>query len=76
MNTQPVDLFFSAEDVIDYFPPEDPLTHMTCEVLMCEKQALQTPFKSYLSDMLALVKKEAAERKALGALPLYERTLP
>ncbi|KAM0907233.1 hypothetical protein ACQ4PT_016242 [Festuca glaucescens] len=38
--------------------------------------ALQTPFKSYLSDMLALVKKERAEREALGALPLYERTLP
>lgn len=38
MNTQPVDLFFSAENVLDYFPPEDALTHMTtCEVLMCEK---------------------------------------
>ena len=40
MNTQPVDLFFSAEDVLDYFLPEDPLTHMTCEVLMCDKQVI------------------------------------
>jgi ubiquinol-cytochrome c reductase subunit 7 len=39
-------------------------------------QALQTPFRSYLSDMLALVKKESAEREALGALPLYQRTIP
>ncbi|KAK3149010.1 hypothetical protein QOZ80_3AG0211710 [Eleusine coracana subsp. coracana] len=39
-------------------------------------QAIQTPFRSYLSDMLALVKKEAAEREALGALPLYQRTIP
>ncbi|TVU44492.1 hypothetical protein EJB05_03935 [Eragrostis curvula] len=39
-------------------------------------QAIQTPFKSYLSDMLALVQKEAAEREALGALPLYQRTIP
>uniref|UniRef100_K3ZY52 Cytochrome b-c1 complex subunit 7 n=1 Tax=Setaria italica TaxID=4555 RepID=K3ZY52_SETIT len=37
---------------------------------------VQTPFRSYLSDMLALVKKEKAEREALGALPLYQRTIP
>uniref|UniRef100_K3ZXZ1 Cytochrome b-c1 complex subunit 7 n=1 Tax=Setaria italica TaxID=4555 RepID=K3ZXZ1_SETIT len=41
-----------------------------------EVQAIQTPFRSYLSDMLALVKKEKAEREALGALPLYQRTIP
>ncbi|CAN0877627.1 Cytochrome b-c1 complex subunit 7-2, mitochondrial [Linum grandiflorum] len=39
-------------------------------------QARQTPFRSYLKDMLALVKKENAEREALGALPLYQRTFP
>ncbi|KAL3535817.1 hypothetical protein ACH5RR_004278 [Cinchona calisaya] len=39
-------------------------------------QAQQTPFRSYLKDMLALVKRERAERDALGALPLYERPLP
>ncbi|RCV40348.1 hypothetical protein SEVIR_9G045200v4 [Setaria viridis] len=39
-------------------------------------QAVQTPFRGYLSDMLALVKKENAEREALGALPLYQRTIP
>ncbi|KAL3500388.1 hypothetical protein ACH5RR_039481 [Cinchona calisaya] len=39
-------------------------------------QAQQTPFRSYLQDMLALVKRETAEREALGALPLYQRTLP
>ncbi|XP_027175086.1 cytochrome b-c1 complex subunit 7-like [Coffea eugenioides] len=39
-------------------------------------QAQQTPFRSYLKDMLALVKRERAEREALGALPLYQRTLP
>lgn len=39
-------------------------------------QAMQTPFRSYLQDMLALVKRENAEREALGALPLYQRTLP
>ncbi|KAK8961885.1 hypothetical protein KSP40_PGU001136 [Platanthera guangdongensis] len=37
---------------------------------------LQTPFRSYLQDMLALVKKERAEREALGALPLYQRSIP
>ncbi|CAI9772335.1 unnamed protein product [Fraxinus pennsylvanica] len=39
-------------------------------------QAMQTPFRSYLQEMLALVKKERAEREALGALPLYQRTIP
>ncbi|CAH9063621.1 unnamed protein product [Cuscuta europaea] len=39
-------------------------------------QAAQTPFRSYLQEMLALVKRESAERLALGALPLYQRTLP
>ncbi|KAJ8751657.1 hypothetical protein K2173_025816 [Erythroxylum novogranatense] len=39
-------------------------------------QAMQTPFRSYLQDMLALVKREGAEREALGALPLYQRTIP
>ncbi|KAJ3705434.1 hypothetical protein LUZ61_009139 [Rhynchospora tenuis] len=49
---------------------------MKHEYLPKELQAIQTPYKSYLSDMLALVKREAAEREALGALPLYQRTLP
>ncbi|CAH2044417.1 unnamed protein product [Thlaspi arvense] len=40
------------------------------------KLALQTPFRSYLQEMLALVKRERAEREALGALPLYQRTIP
>ncbi|XP_019189944.1 PREDICTED: cytochrome b-c1 complex subunit 7 [Ipomoea nil] len=39
-------------------------------------QAMQTPFRNYLQDMLAIVKKERAEREALGALPLYQRTIP
>uniref|UniRef100_A0A5B7AWH1 Cytochrome b-c1 complex subunit 7 n=1 Tax=Davidia involucrata TaxID=16924 RepID=A0A5B7AWH1_DAVIN len=39
-------------------------------------QAMQTPFRSYLQDMLALVKSEREEREALGALPLYQRTIP
>ncbi|CAM8960555.1 unnamed protein product [Rhodiola kirilowii] len=41
-----------------------------------EMQAMQTPFRSYLQDMLTLVKRERAEREALGALPLYQRTIP
>ncbi|CAM8898021.1 unnamed protein product [Rhodiola kirilowii] len=41
-----------------------------------ELQAMQTPFRSYLNDMLMLVKGERAEREALGALHLYQRTLP
>ncbi|KAF8035933.1 hypothetical protein BT93_C1837 [Corymbia citriodora subsp. variegata] len=39
-------------------------------------QVMQTPFRSYLQDMLSVVKKERAEREALGALPLYQRTIP
>ncbi|PON57920.1 Cytochrome b-c1 complex subunit [Parasponia andersonii] len=39
-------------------------------------QAMQTPFRTYLQEMLALVKRERAEREALGALPLYQRTIP
>ncbi|KQK20413.1 cytochrome b-c1 complex subunit 7 [Brachypodium distachyon] len=49
---------------------------MKHQYLPDDVKALQTPFRSYLADMLALVKKERAEREALGALPLYERTLP
>ncbi|KAF3967594.1 hypothetical protein ACB098_01G302200 [Castanea mollissima] len=49
---------------------------MKHEYLPQDLQALQTPFRSYLKDMLALVKKERAEREALGALPLYQRTIP
>ncbi|KAG0496128.1 hypothetical protein HPP92_000696 [Vanilla planifolia] len=46
------------------------------EYLPEEMQKLQTPFRSYLQDMLALVKREREEREALGALPLYQRTIP
>ncbi|KAH7839369.1 hypothetical protein Vadar_003303 [Vaccinium darrowii] len=46
------------------------------EYLPEDVQAMQTPFRSYLQDMLALVKRENAEREALGALPLYQRTIP
>ncbi|CAI0414995.1 unnamed protein product [Linum tenue] len=49
---------------------------MKHEYLPADLQAMQTPFRSYLKDMLALVKKENAEREALGALPLYQRTIP
>ncbi|GLT53992.1 hypothetical protein SLA2020_272260 [Shorea laevis] len=49
---------------------------MKHEYLPDNLQAMQTPFRSYLQDMLALVKRERAEREALGALPLYQRTLP
>ncbi|KAM0943660.1 putative cytochrome b-c1 complex subunit 7 [Dioscorea sansibarensis] len=49
---------------------------MKHEYLSKDLQALQTPFRGYLEDMLALVKKERAEREALGALPLYQRTIP
>ncbi|XVE63524.1 hypothetical protein DITRI_Ditri07aG0027000 [Diplodiscus trichospermus] len=49
---------------------------MKHEYLPKELQEMQTPFRSYLQDMLALVKKEKAEREALGALPLYQRTIP
>ncbi|KAL8167830.1 hypothetical protein V2J09_009329 [Rumex salicifolius] len=49
---------------------------MKHEYLPEDLQAMQTPFRSYLQEMLALVKKERAEREALGALPLYQRTIP
>ncbi|XP_021890859.1 cytochrome b-c1 complex subunit 7-2-like [Carica papaya] len=49
---------------------------MKHEYLHENLQAQQTPFRYYLQDMLALVKKEKAEREALGALPLYQRTIP
>ncbi|KAJ4959396.1 hypothetical protein NE237_026507 [Protea cynaroides] len=49
---------------------------MKHEYLPEDLQAMQTPFRYYLQDMLALVKKERAEREALGALPLYQRTIP
>ncbi|CAA2959047.1 cytochrome b-c1 complex subunit 7 [Olea europaea subsp. europaea] len=49
---------------------------MKHEYLPEDLQAMQTPFRSYLQEMLTLVKKEQAEREALGALPLYERTIP
>ncbi|KAK2986593.1 hypothetical protein RJ640_029635 [Escallonia rubra] len=49
---------------------------MKHEYLPADLQARQTPFRSYLQDMLALVKREKAEREALGALPLYQRSIP
>lgn len=49
---------------------------MKHEYLPDHVQAMQTPFRSYLSDMLALVRRERAEREALGALPLEQRTIP
>ncbi|EPS66003.1 hypothetical protein M569_08777 [Genlisea aurea] len=49
---------------------------MKHEYLPENLQAMQTPFRSYLQPMLALVKRERAEREALGALPLYQRTIP
>ncbi|KAK1420992.1 hypothetical protein QVD17_23008 [Tagetes erecta] len=49
---------------------------MKHEYLPKDLQAQQTPFRSYLSDMLALVEREKAERQALGALPLEQRTIP
>ncbi|KAJ7978864.1 Cytochrome b-c1 complex subunit 7 [Quillaja saponaria] len=49
---------------------------MKHEYLPEDLQAMQTPFRNYLQDMLALVKQEKAEREALGALPLYQRTIP
>ncbi|KAF5812682.1 putative cytochrome b-c1 complex subunit 7 [Helianthus annuus] len=49
---------------------------MKHEYLPKDLQAQQTPFRSYLSDMLALVKRERAEREAFGALPLQQRTIP
>lgn len=49
---------------------------MKHEYLPEDLQAMQTPFRSYLQDMLALVKRESEEREALGALPLYQRSIP
>ncbi|XP_057836509.1 cytochrome b-c1 complex subunit 7-1, mitochondrial [Cryptomeria japonica] len=49
---------------------------MKHEYLPKELQAVQTPFRGYLYDMLELVKAERKEREALGATPLYERTIP
>ncbi|XP_030548302.1 cytochrome b-c1 complex subunit 7-2, mitochondrial-like isoform X1 [Rhodamnia argentea] len=49
---------------------------MKHEYLSENLQGMQTPFRSYLQDMLSLVKKENAEREALGALPLYQRQIP
>ncbi|KAF8093700.1 hypothetical protein N665_0380s0020 [Sinapis alba] len=49
---------------------------MKHEYLPDDLQAVQTPFRRYLQEMLALVKRERAEREALGALPLYQRTIP
>ncbi|KAI3754278.1 hypothetical protein L1987_54058 [Smallanthus sonchifolius] len=49
---------------------------MKHEYLPKDLLAQQTPFRSYLSDMLALVKRERAEREAFGALPLQQRTIP
>ncbi|OVA00507.1 Cytochrome b-c1 complex subunit 7 [Macleaya cordata] len=49
---------------------------MKHEYLPDDLQARQTPFRSYLKEMLALVKREREEREALGALPLYQRTIP
>ncbi|GKV18076.1 hypothetical protein SLE2022_270760 [Rubroshorea leprosula] len=49
---------------------------MKHEYLPEDLQAKQTPFRGYLQEMLALVKKEREEREALGALPLYQRTIP
>ncbi|CAE6164137.1 unnamed protein product [Arabidopsis lyrata] len=49
---------------------------MKHEYLPKDLQAVQTPFRGYLQDMLALVERESKEREALGALPLYQRTLP
>ncbi|XAR69361.1 hypothetical protein NMG60_11000909 [Bertholletia excelsa] len=49
----------------------------TCSWYCCsESWAMQTPFRSYLQEMLAYIKRENAEREAYGALPLCQRTLP
>ncbi|KAG4953991.1 hypothetical protein JHK87_039585 [Glycine soja] len=49
---------------------------MKHEYLPDNLQAMQTPFRGYLQDMLTLVKRERAEREALGGLPLYQRSIP
>ncbi|PPD86944.1 hypothetical protein GOBAR_DD16100 [Gossypium barbadense] len=58
---------------------KEALNRLPREIVDAQKnldKKMQTPFRSYLQDMLALVKKERAEREALGALPLYQRTIP
>ncbi|KAL1193325.1 Cytochrome b-c1 complex subunit 7-1 [Cardamine amara subsp. amara] len=49
---------------------------MKHQYLTNDLQAMQTPFRGYLQEMLALVERERLEREALGALPLYQRTIP
>ena len=49
---------------------------MKHEYLPDNLQSMQTPFRGYLQDMLTLVKRERAEREALGGLPLYQRSIP
>lgn len=49
---------------------------MKHDYLPKELQAVQTPFRSYLQDMLDLVIAERKEREALGATPLNQRSLP
>ncbi|KAL1214409.1 Cytochrome b-c1 complex subunit 7-1 [Cardamine amara subsp. amara] len=49
---------------------------MKHQYLPNDLQAMQTPFRGYLQEMLALVERERLEREALGALPLYQRTIP
>ncbi|ESW34068.1 hypothetical protein PHAVU_001G121500 [Phaseolus vulgaris] len=49
---------------------------MKHQYLPDDLQAMQTPFRGYLQDMLTLVKRERAERVALGGLPLYQRSIP
>ncbi|ESQ53924.1 hypothetical protein EUTSA_v10026575mg [Eutrema salsugineum] len=49
---------------------------MKHEYLPKDLQEKQTPFRGYLQEMLALVERERKEREALGALPLYQRTIP
>uniref|UniRef100_A0A0D6QZB6 Cytochrome b-c1 complex subunit 7 n=1 Tax=Araucaria cunninghamii TaxID=56994 RepID=A0A0D6QZB6_ARACU len=49
---------------------------MKHEYLPKELQAVQTPYRTYLQDMLELVQAERKEREALGATALYERTIP
>jgi len=49
---------------------------MKHDYLPKELQAVQTPFRSYLQEMLDLVIAERKEREALGATPLYERSIP
>eukprot|EP00878_Enallax_costatus_P001298 GHUV01001444.1.p2 GENE.GHUV01001444.1~~GHUV01001444.1.p2 ORF type:complete len:121 (+),score=44.84 GHUV01001444.1:292-654(+) len=49
------------------------LKHTT---LPAELQAKQTPFESYLQDVLEQVKAERRERRELGGAAPYQRTLP